>query len=224
MLDLRKKMGASLINVLVFFMMAMMVAAQIFFFSASSMETTTAQTEAVSRRFAYERYLYEALETVRTKNVQLNDASSQLVSYASGNDLYDSARNKTKAFFEQRNNSSFSRTGNNVCYEIYDLNYTLVHAYRTSGESLDKIFDAQLENSWTEQIGDRAGSRFFDKLNQMIFPSMGANYYLIRVYEKYTDNEPDRIKLRNQRLMYQVVVKKDGINTPSVISFQEVWY
>lgn len=229
-LDFNKRQGASMINVLVFFVMAIMVASQTFFFTASSMEVTTVRTETAARKFAYERYLYEALEVVRNTDatsLQRNEADSLPVSYSDG--YCDSNRNPTKVFFEQRK-TNYSKTGNNVCYEIYDLNYQFEHAYKVNASNdlelaLDfSLSQSHLATSWEAQRGDSAGTRFFDKLNQIAFPSMGENHYLIRVYEKYTDDETERQKLRNQRLMYQVVVKKNGTNTPKVISFQEVWY
>ena len=210
MLEFSKHRGASMINVLVFFTMAMMVSAQIFFFSKSSMDTAAAQSEAESRRFLYEKYLHDAIEAVRNPSGNLKITSALQQEAAAYSRRVDTSSKDIKAFYEQRKTSQH-KEGNNVCYDIYDLNYTLL-------QNVKFVSHYNLEMSWNEHEYKS------DNLPQIVFPPMGENYYLIRVYEKYTSNFYARQKLLGRRLMYQAVVYKNGTNTPSVISFQEVWY
>ncbi|MBQ7154030.1 MAG: PD-(D/E)XK nuclease family protein [Synergistaceae bacterium] len=203
-----KRRGASMINVLVFFMMAMMVSAQVFFSTSTSLETTGVQADAMNRRFIYEKYLNEAIQTVRTTSDALLRRGSAYSEAAYAANLQDASGDVTSSFFEQRKTDR-EKTGNTVRYEIFDLNYTLVQGNPPSGRDLTDM--------WRGHIG----GTYFDELHKMIFPPMSEDHYLIRVYE---NEAADPSKRRTQRLMYQVVVKKNGENTPAIKSFQEVWY
>ena len=86
----------------------------------------------------------------------------------------------------------------------YDLNCTL------SFDSTAIDTDSTSSSSWRKKYTG-------DNLPNMIFPAMGSDYYLVRIYE------PSAPTIR-KRLMYQVLVKKNGTNTPEIKSFQEVWY
>ena len=212
-----KRKGASMLNVLVFFLLSLMITTQMFFLSHTSSETMAAHSEAMQRRFAFERYLYEALNlndkgikklTVKTPTLNGFDENTvTIMSQDASGDLfpititrypfasYDIDSGRKVATFTD------GATANAV---TYDLNCTL------SFDSTAIDTDSTSSSSWRKKYTG-------DNLPNMIFPAMGSDYYLVRIYE------PSAPTIR-KRLMYQVLVKKNGTNTPEIKSFQEVWY
>lgn len=93
-----------MINVLIFFTLAMVIAAQVFFLSSNSADTMIVHSNMMQKRFAYEKYLYDAINAISTKG--------------SGTATYSN-------FNSNRKGPSVTTSGLKANWVIYDLNYTL---------------------------------------------------------------------------------------------------
>ena len=202
----RKRPGASMLNVLVFFLAAIMIMAQVFFFARTSQDNLAAQAEALQQRAAMDGHLHYALSSVVPYLDTLKDDLKEASFFA--DDYTDGAGNTYHSFVKRRlvynspstvTNDSYSH---NIGTVIYDLDYIVSHD------------EGSHDADWEAQSGK--------DMEKMIFPPAGEGYYLVRVYEphKATDD-------RRRSLMYQVLVKRTGTSAPydvSVKSFQEIWY
>ena len=199
-----KRKGASMLNVLVFFMLSMMVTANMFFFSHTSSETMAVRSEAMQKRFAFERYLYEAVQAIKNST---DPMAEDYIGYKAGLEVATVSADPlptTNAFSARTFYSSGEGSGTAAplaAAVVYDLGYTF---YRD-----DDYINTDDDTDWKNQSGQN--------VHKLIFPARGSGYYLVRIYEPSATTN-------RKRLMYQLLVKKDGTNTPEIKSFQEVWY
>ncbi|MBQ7544420.1 MAG: hypothetical protein IJT02_05695 [Synergistaceae bacterium] len=200
----RKRPGASMINVLVFFLAAMMIMAQVFFFARTSQDNLTAQVDAVQQRVAMDKRLSDALELVKKHGLRPLDVLSDEASFRNVSSV-------VLSFAEQRIASEDKRSVTNTTYThnikavIYDLAYTL------SDDDLSREHSTEWDNNVKNP-------------DKMIFPpvktaSSDGKYYLVRVFEPHTDAANDG----RRSLMYQVLVHSSDTDV-KVKSFHEFWY
>ena len=206
-----KRKGASMLNVLVFFMLSLMVTANMFFFSHTSSETMAVRSEAMQKRFAFERYLFEALnhnpDGIKNKSVKaltlngIDEKSVTITSYDASGDPYPVTITRHPFANDDSDGRLVSTIAGGVTANalLYDLNYTV---------SFDKAIDLG-SSAWKNQSGQN--------VHKLIFPAVGNNYFLVRIYEPSAS-------ANKKRLMYQLLVEKNGSGTPKIKSFQEVWY
>ena len=216
----RRRPGASLVNVLVFFIAAMMITAQVFFFSTLSAENTSTQAHAVQQRIIMNMRLDKALTALESSDltVLVNAPEAAFANPA----IMDNRSITVKVlstdgvtYIEETRNDyeSFDKvakvwSADNGLVNVYDLNYTLIN------NNTDYTTD-----SWTAV-----------PVPQRLFPPRvtapdGTHYFLVRVL---TPTETGK-----RSLMYQVQVGRkaiSGATDPShyyevkPISFQEVWF
>lgn len=196
-----KRMGASLVNVLVFFLIALTITAQAFFFLENSAESLSEEREMMQVQLKLDKLVDQAKEAIQNGEVEAKTQPVYVSILKKGRDGY-------KEEFEVY---SFPESDFDVFYEatrvwpeiesdnvnVFDLNYTFIHG----------------RNNGSDPMTDNA----VEKLNNVssyrkIFPSLGENHFLIRA----------RVKLSTGNyIMRQVVVKKGSTKE---ISSEEVFY
>ena len=208
----RKRSGASLINVCVFFLAATMIVSQVFFFSTTTTETLAEETKAAARRFSMDRKLDIAFSALKNDDVRYRITSApvpQTIAFSNnvGWKVYDaSGMNETKLVSFDAGTSAWSDDVQQIY--IYNLDYTLV--------SLDYICDSKPKTR--EQVAERWDA-VAKTPHKVIFPPMGPDRFLVRVLSEGQG--------LGKKLMYQVVVSRDSSVIPYKImplTFQEVWY
>ena len=190
----RKRLGASMVNVLVFFMAATMVTAQVFFFSTNSAENTAVQAQTLQHRFKFDYILNEALVQLGTNGTNW-PSNNSTISIDYGTMTLQDPWGEAQGFYDGLRHTLI--TNSNISVDCYNLDYKLID-------------DGQFRSDkWQEQSGRNYYKR--------IFPPM-PGYYLIRIYD-----DPDNTPAGKRYLMYQVLVYKYN-DKPVVKSFQEVWF
>lgn len=198
-----RRIGASLVNTLVFFMAAMMITAQVFFFSNLSQQNTIVQAQTLGHRLQFDYLLDESLRLLS------EDASSwpslpadKRASYTkltpetiTGGVLAELSIDVEIYSFYDHIRKTLINTDSNISVDCYNLNYTAINPYFNG-------------DNWKLQSGRNIYKR--------IFPPMGEGYYLLRIYDK-----PENGK---KALMYQVLIHKNSNKKPEVKSFMEVWF
>ena len=200
----RKRAGASLVNVCVFFLAAMMITAQVFFFSTTTTETLAEETKAITRRFSMGQKLELALTALESRDLRTitNPLSTEAAyanraiigAYIGVNGNYDSFDKVAKVW------SDDTRT-----IFIYHLNYALINNNNSyNGDPWNKV-----------------------PMPQRLFPPMSNDvyqYFLVRVIG------PEQGI--GKKLMYQLLTRRSTYDTSAPehyykvepLTFQEVWY
>lgn len=200
----RKRSGASLINVCVFFLAATMIVSQVFFFSTTTTETLAEETKATARRFSMDRKLDIAFSALKNDDVRYRITSAPVVPAIS---FADDIGFLTTVAFTGFSTATLASSDEVQQIYIYNLNYTLV--------SLD--YTLATDNSRKKVAG--AWDDIAETPHKVIFPPMGPDRFLVRVLSEGQG--------LGKKLMYQVVVSRDSSVIPYKImplTFQEVWY
>ena len=194
-----KRPGASLVNVCVFFLAATMITAQVFFFSTTTSETLAEEAKSVGRRFSMGQKLELAFAKLKSNTIESKDVSPDRISF------YNSSQTMAASFKSFYPTACAWSDDVKEIY-IYNLNYTLFERdYAQQDDSL----------KWDEAAKTP---------HKLIFPPMGAGYFLVRVVSPGQG--------LGKRLMYQVVVKRSVNLDTSItgdyivkpLTFQEVWF
>ena len=190
----RRRLGASMVNVLVFFIAATMITTQVFFFSTLSAENTSVQMETLQHRFQFDYLLDEALKL--EDSYWPHNQSGIKIIYDKDHPTIPNDLTYDDDFSALKHGDIITPANQDMHVDFYDLNYIFVNG-------------SYMPNSttWENQSGRNIYKR--------IFPPMGAGWYLIRIYDEPVNGK--------RALMYQVLVQRIG-NTPVVKSFQEVWF
>ena len=226
-IEMRKRRGASLLNVMVFLMFAVMVTAQVFFFSKSSSDSLAEEREIMVYRLNLNSLVEEAKGRLGEANtiVHKTDLDTEQLTYASFS-------NDAKIFDDSNVDVKWKNSGYHV--RIYDLDYAFDGNSFSTAERIDwttkysgaykhrKLFAAMPPIGTLEY--DDEGNVKRNGIGKLIYDSVSERFYLIRVWTQLPEN------FFNAKLMYQVLVRRDNdeaINTThnvDVLSFQEVWY
>ena len=232
-LKMRKRRGASLINVMVFLMFAGMITAQVFFFSRTSADSLAEGREIMLYRLQLQSLVEEAKDKLKIQTEQdgailhdsrLHNASGEprtmnAIDVVKYNEFYD------KTTLISNSDDSFPDTWKNNGYHvrIHDLDYS----FDATG------FDSSSRSDWVENYGNsNAEKKLFAA---MYVPVMSEDvtrnasgditavthrYYLIRAHKQLPANYYGR------KLMYQVLIRRNENNHQDIqtLSFQEVWY
>lgn len=233
---MRKRNGASLLNVMVFMVFAVMVTAQVFFFSQSSMESLADEREIMMYRLNLDSLLEEAktalMEQGNIKEIVHDNALHDNNNSMTYSQFFDGLVEDGKQVFTQ------ARFKNGLKWEMsseWDSNkyYAAIH-------DLDYVFDSRFSRgTYINGDGDKSGYGN-ENAYKKVFAAMPsvkekvpdgegnlvdtdevlARYYLIRVYAKLSE------KFYGRHLMYQVLVKRDENDHTKLdtLSFQEVWF
>ena len=217
---MRKRRGASLLNVMVFLMFAVMVTAQVFFFSKSSSDSLAEEREIMVYRLNLNSLVEEAKGRLGEANtiVHKTDLDTEQLTYASFS-------NDAKIFDDSNVDVKWKNSGYHV--RIYDLDYVFDGSSFSTAERIE----------WTTKYsGAYKHRKLFAAMHIPVISSdvtrdpsgditaVNRRYYLIRAWTQLPEN------FFNAKLMYQVLVSRDNdeaINTThnvDVLSFQEVWY
>ena len=230
-LKVRKRRGASLLNVMVFMMFAVMITAQVFFFAKSSSDSLAEGREIMLYRLQLNSLVEEAKDALRVKKGDkvighLATLETKPLKYS---DFSDDAKilDDSDVGDEWRNNGYHVR--------IYDLDYSFdasgfsttdrdnwINNYSGSYKHR-KLFAAM------PPIGiistDASGNIQRNDIGKPIYETVDSRYYLIRAWTQLPEN------YYGTKLMYQVLVERDEKDQTSstyhnvdVLSFQEVWY
>ena len=198
----RKRVGASLVNVCVFFLAATMITTQVFFFSTTTTETLAEETKAITRRFSMEQKLELAFTTLKGDEIISNTVEAP-IAFSNSIGLIVSGT------FVSFDTGARAWTDEEQKIYIYNLDYTLKSADYANYATNNTI---------------EAWNRVAKTPHKVIFPPMGAGYFLVRVLAPSQG--------LGKKLMYQVLVHRES-NTDSYIpdhyivqpvTFQEVWY
>ncbi len=209
----RKRAGASLVNVCVFFLAAIIITTQAFFFSTSSTQTLAEEAKSMTRRFSMGQKLELALTALESRDLPIiaNPASAEaaysifsvigtnIVSSSIGERAYLSFDKVAKVW------SDDSRT-----VFIYDLNYKLINANGTYNKALNS-------DPWNDVPMPK---RLFPPMQ----PDSHGHYFLVRVLGPAQGI--------GKKLMYQVLTRRKvyDVSNPmhyyevKPLTFQEVWY
>ena len=228
MVLMRKRRGASLLNVMVFMMFAVMVTAQVFFFSKSSSDSLAEEREIMVYRLNLNSLVEEAKDALgETENVigHLSTLEEHTLTYATFSD-------DAKIFDDDDVEAKWKNSGYHV--RIYDLDYVFDGSSFSTAERIEwttkysgaykhrKLFAAMPPIGTLEY--DDEGNVKLNEISKPKYASVSERFYLIRAWTQLPEN------FFNAKLMYQVLVKRDEDPASSkyhnvdVLSFQEVWY
>ncbi len=240
---MRRRRGASLLNVMVFMLFAVMVTAQVFFFTKTSMEEIVEEREIMSYRL-----MLDELVEVAENALSRNDIYTQ-------NNITHSEDQKAtyQEFFENTQAlKKIPHAGLNDTWEKWEKPAEWNAIYNVSIHDLDYTFKNDNTKKW--QNNDRenwsklySGKNMYKKVFAAVPPDtrttqtlssdgvssvdvteVVSRYYLVRAR---VDLPADKFYGRN--LMYQVLVRRsDDVEIPTpptprkveTLSFQEVWY
>ncbi len=239
---MRKRNGASLLNVMVFMVFAVMVTAQVFFFSQSSMESLADEREIMMYRLNLDSLLEEAKtalevkgednEIVHDEELDKSDNKLKYSQFLNGRIITQSNGKQhevtTKAKFKDDTKWAMSSEWDSNKY------YAAIH-------DLDYVFDSEFNSrtDWSENYsGSNMHKKVFAAMSPETEPIIGEyekdgitpktqvteRYYLIRVYAQLPSRFYDR------KLMYQVLIKRKNESDSALkhdldtLSFQEVWF
>ncbi|MBQ9432687.1 MAG: hypothetical protein IJU26_00550 [Synergistaceae bacterium] len=195
----RKRAGASLVNVCVFFLAATMIMAQVFFFSTTSTENLAEETKATARRFSMDRKLELAFTKLKDESNHITSAPVETpIAFADDVGITDAGIIADNFVGFHRGTRVYSDDVNQVY--IYNLNYTLLSVDYAAHETSANYWDAV-------------------PIPQRIFPPMSADRFLVRILSPRQG--------LGKKLMYQVLVSRDSSVIPykiTPLTFQEVWY
>ena len=235
-LKVRKRRGASLLNVMVFMMFAVMITAQVFFFSKSSSDSLAEGREIMLYRLQLNSLVEEAKDALRVK--EGDKVIGHLATLETKPLKYSDFSDDAKIFDDSNVGSEWRDSGYHV--RIYDLDYL----FDSKGEDSDS-FNTNDRNKWTENYSgsykhrklfaampptgevqkDGDGNIQRNDIGKPIYETVDSRYYLIRAWKQLPEN------YYGTKLMYQVLVKRDEKDPSSgtyhnvdVLSFQEVWY
>ena len=245
---MKKRDGASLLNVMVFMLFAVMITAQVFFFAKWQADSVAEEREIMMYRLNLDSLVEVAKEQLaKTGNGEISHDTRLNLSYNAFtfSDFYNGTRAKYKAGSVLQSldaTPSEWRTQYNNTYNltIHDLDYIFDSTFsgrtdwaKQSGTSMDrKVFAAIIPDSRDRQVSrdievtNDEGETITQTITETEY-DVTARYYLIRAWAKLPENYYGR------KLMYQVLVKRsDDIETPvapnprkvQVLSFQEVWF
>ena len=206
----RKRAGASLVNVCVFFLAAIIITAQAFFFATTSTETLAEETKAITRRFSMGQKLELALTALESRDLKTiaNPASAE-AAYANFGVIRTniiSSNDLTERAYESFDKVAKVWSDDTRTVFIYDLNYKLINANNsTPGEAWDDV---------------PMPKRLFPPMQ----PDSNGHYFLVRV--------TGPAQGLGKKLLYQVLTRRtvhdmsDPMHYYEVkpLTFQEVWY
>ena len=152
----RKRPGASLVNVCVFFLAVTMITAQVFLFSTTTTETLIEETKATARRFSMDRKLEIAFTALKDSGITSAPVSLPI---AFSDNQKEMPGNGTLYAFDTTARAWTNDTEN---IYIYNLNYTL--------KSVDYAGIGSAADAWDEV-----------PIPKRIFPPMSAGYFLVRI-------------------------------------------
>ena len=221
---MRKRRGASLLNVMVFLMFSVMITAQVFFFSKSSSDSLAEEREIMVYRLNLNSLVEEAKDALgETENVigHLSTLEEHTLTYATFSD-------DAKIFDDSNVEEKWKNSGYHV--RIYDLDYVFDGSNFSTAERIDwttkysgaykhrKLFAAMPPIGTLEY--DDEGNVKRNGIGKLIYASVSERFYLIRAWTQLPEN------FFNAKLMYQVLVKRNENNYSDIkiLSFQEVWY
>ena len=250
-LKMRKRRGASLINVVVFMMFAVMITAQVFFFTKSSSDSLAEGREIMLYRLNLDSLVEDAKDALKVKNDSISEPLTYPEEISHDGRLNDPANlftfdkffdglgsdpNKICTQVRQRGNSNnvWKFESGDYYVNIHDLDYNFtsqdfnntewVRSY--GNENAHKKLFAVIPPETRITIGNVLSSDNATLISGDV-PVPTHRYYLIRAWVTLPANYYGR------KLMYQVLVKRyededkritDKFHSIETLSFQEVWY
>ena len=253
-LKMKKRRGASLLNVVVFMMFAVMVTAQVFFFSKSSSDSVAEEREIMLYRLSLDSIVEDAKDALKVKNkLLMNIEHPEEISHDGRlnnpdnkftfDKFYDGIGSGNDKIFTQvrqrgNNNKVWEFISGDYHASIHDLDYIFF-----GGDTFDRATWTNKDNGYGNEnahkklfaaispdikfiIGDVLSSDNVTMISGDV-PVPTHRYYLIRAWVTLPANYYGR------RLMYQVLVKRyededfrinDDFHSIETLSFQEVWY
>ena len=230
-LKVRKRRGASLLNVMVFMMFAVMITAQVFFFAKSSSDSLAEGREIMLYRLQLNSLVEEAKDALRVK--EGDKVIGHLATLETKPLKYSDFSDDAKIFDDSDVGDEWRNNGYHV--RIYDLDYSFdASSFETadrtnwtekySGSYKHRKLFAAMPPIGEEQKDDDNNIQRND-IGKPIYDTVDSRYYLIRAWTQLPEN------YYGTKLMYQVLVKRDEKDQTSstyhnvdVLSFQEVWY
>ena len=198
----RKRIGASLVNVMVFMLAAVMITAHVFFFSNLSSENRVLQAETLQRRFRFDHALNYAIEKI-SNGIDSNDTSpdSAVVNVTKYEDFIESS-NKGGTRLKPHYASG------DIYVSIHDLYYTIPSSFNKTN------YSGAIDINGPAIMPYRIFSPMIESGDASI------RYFLVRVY-----GTEEAYKQRTKREpMYQALIKKQEGHKAEILTFQEVWY
>lgn len=245
-LKVKKRRGASLINVMVFMMFTVMVTAQVFFFSKTSSDSLAEEREIMLYRLKLDSLIEDAKDKLKiqtgtgliTHNYSLHSVSGTTSTYSAL--TYDKFFTDTKLLSEDSNGYHL---------RIHDLDYSFDARGVADNDSTGNTnFTDNDRKNWTENYGNtNAHKKLFAAMPPLSFDTptttttnngdgttttttthnytITNRFYLIRAWVQLPEN------FFSRKIMYQVLVSRDERDSSSatyhnvdVLSFQEVWF
>ncbi len=211
----RKRAGASLVNVCVFFLAATMITAQVFFFSTTTTETLAEETKAIARRFSMGQKLELALTTLESRDLRRIPSNDAEAAYGNigvmGTTIASSTIHGESGYLSFDKVAKVWSDDSRTVF-IYDLNYTLINA--------DGIYNTNNgRDPWNDVLIPR---RLFPPMSDDVYHDQ---YFLVRVLAPGQG--------LGKKLMYQLLTRRK-VDTAATdpkhsydvypLTFQEVWY
>ena len=253
-LKVKKRRGASLINVMVFMMFTVMVTAQVFFFSKTSSDSLAEEREIMLYRLRLDSLVEEAKdklkvtgtgEIIHDRNLHTlqNNTTSATSIYQGTTSIYTTPL-KYSGFYDgtkllDENNLGNEWKNSNYHVRIHDLDYSFdARGVADMSSTGNTNFTDNDRQNWTENYGNtNAHKKLFAAMPALSFDAdtsaeddvhnytITNRFYLIRAWVQLPEN------FFSRKIMYQVLVSRDERDSSSatyhnvdVLSFQEVWF
>lgn len=229
---MKRRPGASLLNVMVFMMFSVMITAQVFFFAKTSMDSVSEERELMMYRLNLDSLVEVAKSALKTNEIVRNTRLDNTGGALKFSDFYKGARAKKDSYgnTDWQIPSEWEGEGYKGVYslDIYDLDYSFdksefdrdkwIEEY--SGEYMYKKPFASMLPLGREPIRNSSGDIILDSSDNPVLSPIRNRFFLIRAWTQLPENYYGR------KLMYQVLVSRDEPNHNRVdtLSFQEVWF
>mgnify|MGYP007069843601 CR=1 FL=1 len=242
---MKKRDGASLLNVMVFMLFAVMITAQVFFFAKWQADSVAEEREIMMYRLNLDSLVEDAKDALKKTGDDVISHDIKL----------DENALKFSEFYDGPASGTYANRGTQVRYWRNNAKWEIPADWKGEGykdkynltiHDLDYSFDVSGfdRTNWTENYsgkfmykkvfaamlplgdfarytsGDKSGDIIPDKVGKPTYTTVNNRFFLIRAWAQLPENYYD------MKLMYQVLVSRDepNHNDVQVLSFQEVWF
>ena len=227
---MKKREGASLLNVMVFMLFAVMITAQVFFFAKWSADSVAEEREIMMYRLNLDSLIEIAKDNLKDKGSHIISHDTSLsTSKLNFSQFYEGTRSRYQVSKYVFKNVDIDLASWPSAYHvrIHDLHYAFASSFdrgnwtqdKYGSDSMDKkVFAAMMPLG--DFARDESDDIISDDVGNPTYTTINNRFYLIRAWAQLPENYYGR------KLMYQVLVSRDehNHNNLDTLSFQEVWF
>lgn len=238
---MNRRVGASLLNVMIFMMFAVMITSQVFFFAKWSADSVAEQREIMMYRLRLDSLVEEAKDALKateskeiSHDTNLDENALKFTEFYDGPDSGAYRNRGTQVRYHDDTKWEMPQAWTDEYGSTYNLTiHDLDYSFDASGWDRDDWIDKKYNGASSDKkvfaampplgviLKDSADNIVLNTIGKPIYTTVRNRFYLIRAYAELPEN------YYGAKLMYQVLVSRDEKSSPhkvDTLSFQEVWF